>query len=103
MVTGGVIMAKEKRGRFLASLASTFELPADVVLDLTRTTLTGNGHLFIENHKGILAYGAEQIRIRTEQGETIVTGRRLRIDSLYATEIVITGLIDGIQFVKRGE
>ncbi|NMB25488.1 MAG: sporulation protein YqfC [Firmicutes bacterium] len=96
-------MIKEKRGRLLASLASTFELPADVVLDLPRTTLTGNSHLLIENHKGILAYEAEQIRVRTELGETIVTGRRLRIDSLFAAEIVITGLIDGIQFLKRGE
>ena len=100
---GGVIMAKEKRVRLLEGLASTFELPEDVVLDLTRTTVTGNGHLLIENHKGILAYEAEQIRIRSQQGEILVIGRRLKIDSLFATEIVITGNIDGIQFAKQRE
>ena len=93
-------MAKTKRKRLLQSLASVFELPEDVILDLTRVTVTGNVQLMMENHRGILVYNPERICIRTQQGETVITGTGLKVDSLFASEILITGKIDGIQFIR---
>ena len=95
-------MAKDKKSRLLMGLANAFELPTDVVLDHTRTTITGNHRVLIENHKGILSYEPEKIRIRTETGETVITGARMRIDALFTTEIAIRGLISGIEFLRRG-
>lgn len=93
-------MAKTTKGRLLQTLASAFELPEDVVLDLTRITITGNTQFLMENHKGILAYEPERISLRTDQGETVITGKNLKIDSLFASEIMITGSINGIQFIR---
>ena len=97
---GGFAVAKTKRKRLLQSLASVFELPEDVILDLTRVTVTGNVQLLMENHRGILVYNPERICIRTQQGETVITGTGLKIDSLFANELIITGKIDAIQFVR---
>ena len=44
-------MAKTFKGRFLQNLTTAFELPADVVLNLPRITITGNVQLLMENHK----------------------------------------------------
>ncbi|NMB11613.1 MAG: sporulation protein YqfC [Firmicutes bacterium] len=93
-------MAKIRRGRLLQSLASVLELPEDVILDLTRITITGNVQLLMENHRGISVYDPERICIRTQQGETVITGTGLKVDSLFASEILITGKIDGIQFIR---
>jgi len=93
-------MAKAMRGRLLQNLASVLELPEDVVLDLTRITIVGNTQLLMENHQGILAYEPERVCIRTKQGETVITGGDLKIDSLFASEIVITGSIEAIQFLR---
>ncbi|NMB45202.1 MAG: sporulation protein YqfC [Firmicutes bacterium] len=93
-------MPKTTKARLLQNLASAFELPEDVVLDLTRITVTGNAQLLMENHKGILTYEPERIRIRTQQGETLITGRNLKIDSLFSSEMRITGSIASIEFVR---
>jgi len=99
-VGGGNAMPKTTKARLLQNLASAFELPEDVVLDLTRITVTGNAQLLMENHKGILTYEPERIRIRTQQGETLITGRNLKIDSLFSSEMRITGSIASIEFVR---
>ncbi|NLA58609.1 MAG: sporulation protein YqfC [Firmicutes bacterium] len=92
-------MAKTFKGRLLQNLTTALELPADVVLNLPRITITGNAQLLMENHKGIISYEPERIRIRTENGEAVITGSNLKIDSLFAGEIRVTGHIDGIEFL----
>jgi sporulation protein YqfC len=47
---------KEKAKRIEGSLADFFELPRDIVLDLSRLTLIGNRQIYLENHKGIVEY-----------------------------------------------
>ncbi|NLY51862.1 MAG: sporulation protein YqfC [Firmicutes bacterium] len=92
-------MAKTFKGRFLQNLTTAFELPADVVLNLPRITITGNVQLLMENHKGIISYDPEKIRIRTQHGEVAITGTKLKIDSLFASEVRINGHIHGIEFL----
>lgn len=96
-------MGAWKKGRLLKGLASSFELPEDVILDLARITIVGDREIFIENHQGILAYGPDRIRIRVKRGEIIITGERLKIDSLLATELVAIGRIEGVQFDRQRE
>ncbi|MFQ9918570.1 MAG: YabP/YqfC family sporulation protein [Flavonifractor plautii] len=43
--------------------AEVFDLPGDVVAGLPRIELTGSRELRMENHKGILSYGGEEIHI----------------------------------------
>ncbi|NLK07875.1 MAG: sporulation protein YqfC [Firmicutes bacterium] len=95
-------MIKETKHRLLQGLTHTLDLPAEVMLDLPRTTLTGSSKILIENHKGILSYQPEHIRVLTAQGETVVRGKRLKIESLFATDVVITGVIHGIELVGLG-
>ena len=52
----------ERRG-FLERTAEVFDLPGDVVAGLPRIELIGGHELRMENHKGILAYGTEEIHI----------------------------------------
>ena len=56
----------EKKGRkegLLEKTAEVFDLPGDVVAGLPRVELLGDHQLRMENHKGILAYGTEEIHI----------------------------------------
>ena len=52
-----------KKERLLERTAEALELPGDVVAGLPRVELTGDRELRMENHRGILAYGAEEIQI----------------------------------------
>lgn len=87
--------------RMLAWSTAHLEMPQDIVLDLPKATLIGDMQLQVENHKGVLEYTPQKIRISTTQGEVVVTGTRLKIASIFQQELVIDGRIANVQFARE--
>jgi sporulation protein YqfC len=88
-----------KRGvRLGRRLADLLEIPEDIVLDLPRVTLVGNLQLVMENHRGIVEYGPERVRLALAQGELVVSGSDLALVSLSEEEIIVEGQISRIEF-----
>ena len=85
-----------KREGLLERTAEVFDLPGDVVAGLPRVELTGNRELRMENHKGILAYGSEEIHISGGKLVVKVRGRNLELKSMNASQLLITGSILGV-------
>ena len=54
---------RQKREGLLEKTAQVLDLPGDVVAGLPRVEITGSRELRMENHKGILAYGTEEIHV----------------------------------------
>ena len=78
---------KPRRSRFLERTAEMFDLPADGIAGVPRLELVGDGELRVENHKGILAYGREEIHISGGIYLIKISGQDLGI------ELLITGKI----------
>ena len=85
----------ERKG-FLEKTAEVFDLPGDVVAGLPRIEITGSRELRMENHKGILAYGSEEIPISGGKMIVKVRGAGLELRSMNANELLITGSISGV-------
>lgn len=77
-------------------IAEIFDLPRDVIADLPRLTLIGRTQIFVENHKGIILYDKEIIRIAFTGGEIVIKGQGFQIRTVYTHEIYIEGLIENI-------
>ena len=93
-----VCRAKEfGRGCLLEKTAEIFDLPGDLVAGLPRVELTGSRELRMENHKGILAYGTEEIHISGGSYIVKVTGEALELRAMTGLELLITGHITGVQ------
>ena len=95
-------MAMERGGkkeRLLERTAQALELPADVVAGLPRVELTGDRELRMENHRGILAYGAEEIQISGGRLVVKVRGEGLELRAMNAGELLITGAIRGVDLI----
>jgi len=93
-------MAHGSGGRKLKSgIARAFELPRDILLDLPRLTLIGALQLCVENHRGIIEYTGEKIRINLSGQELTVTGANLAIGSITEGEIIIEGTIESLLFM----
>ncbi|WP_294473628.1 YabP/YqfC family sporulation protein [uncultured Intestinimonas sp.] len=89
----------EKKGRregLLERTAEVFDLPGDVVAGLPRVELLGDRQLRMENHKGILAYGSEEIHISGGKLIVKVRGANLTLRAMNASELLITGDIIGV-------
>ncbi len=81
----------------LVRASRMFDLPGDAVAGLPRLELIGNGELRMEQHRGILAYGPEEIHISGGKMVVRVRGSGLELRAMNPTELLITGKIDGIE------
>ncbi|WEG14233.1 sporulation protein YqfC [Pullulanibacillus sp. KACC 23026] len=92
-------MANKWRDQFKKLFVNYSELPADVVMDLPRITLIGQLHIYIENHKGVLAFSKTELRLALSQGQLLITGNQFVLKTILPEEILLEGTIDKVQFI----
>lgn len=94
-------MAK-KWGQTLRSwITRKMDLPQDVTMDLPRITLIGNIHIYIENHRGLLAFSDQELRLLLKQGQLLIKGKGFVIKTILPEEILLEGKIDHVLFLKE--
>lgn len=93
-----VINVAEKES-LLVRASRAFDVPADVVAGQPRIELIGSGELRMEQHRGILAYGPEEIHISGGKLVVRVKGRGLELRAMTPTELLITGEISAVELV----
>ena len=86
-----------RKERLLERTAEALELPGDVVAGLPRIELTGDRELRMENHRGILAYGSDEIQIAGGRLVVKVRGENLELLAMNAGELLITGALRGVE------
>lgn len=89
---------KSRKEGLLEKTAEVFDLPGDVVAGLPRLELLGDRQFRMENHKGILAYGADEIHISGGKLVVKIRGAHLELRAMNASELLITGDIFGVDF-----
>lgn len=91
-------MSRMKR-KFRKFTAQLLDMPQDVVYDLPRLTLIGDRQLYIENHRGIVDFSTEKLRLALSKGELEVTGSSLVIRTIWTEEVFIEGIITNIEII----
>jgi sporulation protein YqfC len=82
---------KKKR---MEILANYLELPKDLLMNLPRITLVGDMQLHIENHRGIIEYTKEKIRISISIGEVLM------LRNIFPDEIAVEGKIKALNILE---
>lgn len=77
-------------------LAERLELPAEAVGDALRLTALDDRRLLIEKHRGLLAYGTEEIRVAAGFGTLILQGEQLQMRAMNRSELLITGRLESL-------
>ncbi|MGQ9512132.1 MAG: sporulation protein YqfC [Thermodesulfitimonas sp.] len=77
--------------QFKRKAAAMLELPGEVALNLPRVIITGRIQVIVENHRGIIAYDREGVRLLVEAGEVAVSGRDLVLRSILPDEVIVEG------------
>lgn len=89
---------KKRMDEIKSSLSELLELPKDIVLDLPKITMIGNLQVYIENHKGIIEYSNQRIRINTNIGIIRIIGKNMYIRTIVTEEVIIVGEIETFEF-----
>lgn len=91
-------MNDKKVTRWRTRLADALELPREIILNLPRVTVIGTLQCYLENHRGIIEYTGERVRVAIDSGELIIDGQYLVIRYLADEEIAVDGNITAIRF-----
>ncbi|NLT95800.1 MAG: sporulation protein YqfC [Clostridia bacterium] len=80
--------------------SSVLDIPKDVILDLPKITVIGDIQIYIENHRGIIEYSRELVRLSTSLGQLIIKGEDLILRNISIEEIYIDGKIKEVGFLR---
>ncbi len=94
----GGLYVRKRMDEIKSSLSEILELPKDIVLDLPKITMIGNLQVYIENHKGIIEYSKQRIRINTNIGILRITGKDMYIRNIVTEEVIVVGEIAELEF-----
>ncbi len=83
-----------------ASISDVLELPKDVMLNLPKINIVGNNQMYVENHRGIIEYTSQRIRINSTIGIIRILGNSMVIKNIEKNEIVITGYFLTMEFTQ---
>ncbi len=90
----------KSKPRLKQKVTEILELPKEIVLNMPKLTMLGNGDLIVENYKGILEFDDGLIRLNTTSGVIKVTGVNILIKEITLESIMIFGDIQSLEFIK---
>ncbi len=79
-------------------LLKAFDIPEDSLGTVPRLTVTGNGSVLIENHKGLVEYGREHIVVSGGRMLMSLRGSGLELEAMNRDEIRLKGQILSIDY-----
>ncbi|MGE7182860.1 sporulation protein YqfC [Peribacillus sp. NPDC006672] len=82
-------------------MTKTMDLPQDVMMDLPRITMIGQLHIYIENHRGLLAFTDSEVRLMLKSGQLLIKGNAFVIKTILPEEIMLEGKIDKVYFINE--
>ena len=89
---------KFQKGR--EKILSKLDFPSDITLDLPKIIVTGDKEITIENHKGILSFESDQIKINSRLGSIAINGKDFEILLIGDTTMTISGIFKGISYER---
>ena len=81
------------------TIGDKLDLPAEAISNTPYVELRGNRSVSIENHRGILVYDGEEIKINVKRGVICVQGSNLTIGGMNRRRIEVRGNIRSIVLV----
>ena len=92
-------MKKKKLNEVKSTVSDIFELPKEITLNIPKINVVGNNQMLIENHRGIIEYSPNLIRINSTIGVIRIKGEDLNLRNIGAEDIMVTGDIKSMEFI----
>jgi sporulation protein YqfC len=101
MKGGSFFMAKNWVQQMRKWMTQTMDLPEDVMMDLPRVTMIGQIHIYIENHRGLLTFTDQEVRLLLKQGQLLIKGEQFVIKMILPEEILLQGKIVEVTYLEN--
>lgn len=89
----------EREYGIMGRITRLLELPEEIVLDLPLISMTGRSELHVENHKGVLEYTRERVRINTGCGVLKIGGKNLELSEITSEAVTVKGIVLALEYI----
>lgn len=89
---------EDKLNKTKQNIADKLDLPRDIILNMPKITVTGDNEIIIENHKGVVLFGENQVKINSGVGLISIFGSRFEILFMGGSTITIGGKFKSIAY-----
>lgn len=79
-------------------ISEKLDLPKDIILSVPRITIVGDNEITIENHKGIILFDRNIIRINTKVKVVNIEGENFEILYIGDSTISVSGKFKSISY-----
>ncbi|HAX30435.1 MAG TPA: hypothetical protein DCX96_04060 [Oscillibacter sp.] len=96
----GVAGLKRKLSQVGQDALERLELPVNIAADVARIELLGNRELYMDRHRGVLAYSTDEVDVNGGGVVVRIRGEGLQLLVMTEQELRLTGKIAGIELVE---
>jgi sporulation protein YqfC len=89
---------KEKWRRFATGV---LDMPHDLTMEMPRITMIGQLQMYIENHRGVLWFSNQELRLLLTKGQLLIRGNNLVIRAILPEEVLVEGVVDQVVFLDE--
>jgi sporulation protein YqfC len=89
---------ENKLNRTKKSIVNKLDLPRDIILNMPKITVTGENEIIIENHKGVVLFNEEQVKVNSGVGLISIQGSRFEILFMGGSTLTIGGKFKSIVY-----
>ncbi|GAA0747327.1 sporulation protein YqfC [Clostridium oceanicum] len=82
------------------TIAEKLELPKDIVLNLPKIVVTGDREITIENHRGVISFDDDEVKVNSGSGLICIYGKNFEILFMGGTTITIGGSFKSVVYEK---
>lgn len=91
---------KKRLGQVGQEALERLELPVNIASGVARIELLGNRELYMDRHRGVLAYSTEEVDVNGGGVVVRIRGQGLQLLVMTEQELRITGRLQGIELVE---
>ena len=79
-------------------LARRLDIQEEAVSGAPRITISGNGRVLVEGHRGLLEYSRERIAAAGAGCRILIKGEKLGLAAMNGRQLVVTGRLWAVEF-----
>ncbi|SFJ08941.1 sporulation protein YqfC [Thermoflavimicrobium dichotomicum] len=81
-------------------ISEWFDLPPDVAEEVPRLEMIGLSHLQVENHRGVLSFSPQELKLRMTEGYLTILGDHLKIKAITSDMVWVEGKMKGLKYTE---
>lgn len=79
-------------------LAGKLDLPRDILLNMPKIIVTGDNEITIENHKGVILFEQNEVKINSNVGLISICGGDFEILFMGGSTLTLSGKFKSIEY-----